>query len=46
MQYLRTFHSKSFTLLQQNQSAFATKQKRFRNKTKALKRQNPKFFSS
>ena len=39
MQYLRSFHSKSFTLLQQNQKCF-------RNKTKALKRQNTEFFSS
>lgn len=46
MQYLRPFHSKSFTLSQQNKRSETTKPKRFRNKTKALKRQNPKFFSS
>ncbi len=51
MQYLRSFHSKSFTLLQQNQSAFTTSQrpettkpKRFHNKTKGLKQQNQKRF--
>ena len=40
MQYLRSFHSKSFTLSQQNQRSETTKQKRFHNKTKGLKQQN------
>ena len=40
MQYLKPFHSKSFTLLQQNKNAFTTKPKRFHNKTKGLKQQN------
>ncbi len=40
MQYLRPFHSKSFTLLQQNQRSETTKPKRFHNKTKGLKQQN------
>lgn len=46
MQYPRFFHNKSFTLLQQNKSAFTANLLPFCNKTKALKRQNPKFFSS
>lgn len=44
MQYLRFFHSKSFTLSQQNQRSETTKPKRFRNKTKGLKQQNQKRF--
>lgn len=39
MQYLRSFHSKSFTLLQQNQSAFKTNLLPFCNRTKALSQQ-------
>ena len=46
MQYLRPFHSKSFTLLQQNQRSETTKLKRFRNKTKGLKQQNKSAFAT
>lgn len=46
MQLLRFFHSKSFTLWQQNKSAFTANLLPFYNKTKALQHQNPKFFSS
>ena len=46
MQYLRPFHSKSFTLLQQNQRSETTKPKRIHNKTKALKQQNQSAFAT
>lgn len=39
MQLPRSFHSKSFTLLQQNQSAFTANLLHFCNKTKALSQQ-------
>ena len=39
MQHLRFFHSKSFTLLQQNQSAFTANLLPFYNRTKALSQQ-------
>lgn len=39
MQYLRFFHSKSFTLSQQNQSTFTTILLPFCNKTKTLSQQ-------
>ena len=39
MQHLRFFHSKSFTLLQQNQSTFTTILLPFYNKQKALSQQ-------
>ena len=46
MQYLRPFHSKSFTLSQQNKSSETTKPKRFHNKTKGLKQQNQSVFAT
>ena len=46
MQYLRSFHSKSFTLSQQNKRSETTKPKRFRNKTKGLKQQNQSAFAT
>lgn len=39
MQLLRSFHSKSFTLLQQNKSAFKANLLPFCNKPKALSQQ-------
>lgn len=39
MQHLRSFHSKSFTLLQQTKSAFKANLLPFCNKTKALSQQ-------
>ena len=39
MQHPRSFHNKSFTLLQQNQSAFTANLLHFCNKTKALSQQ-------
>ena len=39
MQHLRFFHSKSFTLLQQNKSAFTTNLLPSCNRTKALSQQ-------
>ena len=39
MQHLRSFHSKSFTLLQQTKSAFKANLLPFCNKTKTLSQQ-------
>ena len=46
MQYLRSFHSKSFTLSQQIFYPFTTKPKRFHNKSFTLLQQNQSTFKT